>query len=161
MVYFCFTAPFSPAACPDNNSRVTSLSQQSDQFVSAPTNVRLKSKTMDCRIYKRRSEPEKHLWLTLVNSGESEQLEGIYEAQEYGNNWVPLKVEKIIETESDLKKSLGDFPGFWSVPTVSKKALNALNHYFIDGVESLPLSGEDFYVLNVLNLTNALDEESS
>lgn len=116
---------------------------------------------MSNAIYRLESDPEKYLWLTLSNEADSDKLEAISEATSTASNWKPISVEPIIENEKDNKKVLSDFPTFWTHPMMSKKAIVALRDFLNGHAELLPVNGKPYYIVNVTNLLDVLDEDKS
>lgn len=73
------------------------------------------------------------------------------------SNWKPVKV---IDYEGIIK---GDMPGLPGVPVFSERAVIELNQLLNDQVELLPLNHptEKYYIINVVNVVDAVDYENS
>lgn len=112
-------------------------------------------------IYRVSSDPESFLWLTLSDTSDSERLEQLREAVSVMKDWEPVLAEPIIENAKDRRNELGDFPTFWSLPTVSKRASIALKDLLDGNAELLPIQNQSYFIVNVTRLVDALDEENS
>lgn len=116
---------------------------------------------MNSSIYLMRPDPEGYRWLTLKNGKGTDLIELVHEARSLSPIQEGLEAEEIIENDEDRKKIVGDFPCFWNVPTVSKRAMNLLKVFLEGNAELIPVNNGQFYVVNVLNILDCLDEEKS
>ncbi|MFN0160315.1 MAG: imm11 family protein [Burkholderiales bacterium] len=112
-------------------------------------------------IYEWRSDVEAR-WLTTRRESDRDFLE--LEGQSLGTNWRPLEVEWILDGRADHKRPITDCPVFVAgVPVLSAQAIEALKPQLEAAGELLPLTHEThrYFVFNVTNVVDALDEERS
>ena len=80
------------------------------------------------------------------------------------DDWVPLKTYWAPPEFPIGQDTSTDFPGFQSIHVMSARAADALRDLIEGRVELLPLDvegGDELYAVNVLRVSDALDEEAS
>lgn len=113
------------------------------------------------KTYRLVADAEHFGWLGVMNSRMG-PLALLVEGRSLRDVWITPEVERVIDDELPAG-DLGDFPFMAAVPTLSGAAVSALQGIIGTEAEFLPVScpeGE-FYVLNVLNVVDALDESAS
>lgn len=86
-----------------------------------------------------------------------------YQSQRLSPKWTPV----VLHGFDDNPEVEGDFPSLSSyrkVPIFSRHALDVLFPLISDSIEVLPVvhpSGDEFFIINVLELLDCLDEEKS
>lgn len=112
-------------------------------------------------VYELARDVERYKSLTMQDEDDFLRLP-IFDGKALSQEWRAYEVEFI---RDELNEDLlpGDFPAFGTVPTFSKRAVDALFDLLIENGELLPLNSSDgeFYAYNVLKVVNALDESRS
>jgi len=113
-------------------------------------------------VFSLRAEPERFLWLNLVNEADFSVLHD-FNGVPVVRGWTPLRAEPIREKAKDWSKSLSDFPVLGSTPCFSQRAVDALLDVLVPNGELLPLECSEgrFFVYNVTTMRDVLDEDRS
>lgn len=117
------------------------------------------------KIWELKSSFDDYESFQLLNLEENSKkyFEGkIDSAAKASNSWGEIRIKCVEEGKQS------DFPHFWGevgTPMVSEKAKKFLEPKLVDNVEFLPLihdvTGEVYYIINVLNAIDAVDYEKA
>ena len=116
------------------------------------------------KVFQLRADSEKYASLEFMSETDSKAVLRCFDGTPLAKNWVPLEMTRSASVEEhDL--DLSDFPALLSAsaPVFSRRAWETLAPLIHDQSEELPfvVRAEDFVLLNVLQIADALDEANS
>lgn len=115
---------------------------------------------METVVYKMEADPDMR-WLE-VKDELPEPLIYMLQGRPIAATWVPLEIQEVMDDELPAGP-VSDFPYMHLVPTFSSNAVRELEDLLTPHGELLPVRAKrgEFYVFNVTNVVDALDENRS
>ena len=112
-------------------------------------------------IYQLRPDADRFQWLTMADERDFD-VEALFQGGSVGSTWTPKRVIPLVEKEMPTAP-LSDYPVLGTIPTFSRRAVDALRATLERKGELLPLVSDvgEFYAFNVTNVVDALDQEQS
>ncbi len=112
-------------------------------------------------IYQLRPDADRFQWLTMVDERDFD-VEALFQGETIRSTWTPKHVIPLVEKGMPTAP-LSDYPVLGTIPTFSRRAVDALRSILESNGELLPLASDvgEFYAFNVTNVIDALDEEQS
>jgi hypothetical protein len=111
-------------------------------------------------IFRFHSDPDKFAYFSIKDSKAS--YDQLWHFKPLRKSWKGIPVE----VRGKAKQKLGDFPSLFGIgsPVFSQRALEALQPLISKFAEALPLgsfTGQEYFVIHLLEETDALDETKS
>ena len=116
------------------------------------------------KVFQLQGDADRFAWITPSDEQANRFLINIlFDGSRMSSQWRPLHVRRIREGDND-KRPIGDFPILSGLPPVlSERAKQCLSSLWRGKCEFLPITSAfgTFYLLNVLNVIDALDKKKS